>query len=179
MPLRGSSPKRYAEALLDLADERGAVAEWRESLERLAGTLDRETLRLLAAPRVSLAARRAALERALAGEPVGARALLLNLLERDRITLFPDVVRAFRDLLDAREGIVKAVVTTAVPLDEAARRDLVARIEKATERKLRPTFAVDPGILGGSIVRVGDHQVDASLRGRLARLREHLAGTAA
>lgn len=178
MPLRGSSPKRYAEALLELADERRAVAQWRASLERLASTVDRETLRLLGAPRVSFATRRAALERAIAEEPVGVRALLLHLLERDRLTRFPDIVRAFRDLLDAREGIVKGVITTAVPLDESARRELLARLEKATGRKLRATFAVDPAILGGTIVRLGDRQVDASLRGRLARLREHLAGTA-
>lgn len=178
MALRGASARRYAEAVLELADERRAVAAWTTSLDRVAAALDRDTLRLLASPSIASADRRAALERACEREPAGVRALLLNLLERDRILLFPEIVRAFHDLLDARAGIGKAVVTTALPLDDRAQRDLVARLEKATGRKLRASFAVDPAMLGGTIVRVGDHQVDASLRGRLARLRAHLAGTA-
>ncbi len=177
MALAGSSARRYAQAMLELAEERRSVDEWRASLDRVAAALDRETLRVLASPSISMARRRTALERASAQEPAGIRALLMQLLARGRIVIFPNIVRAFHDLLDAREGIVKGVVTTAVPIDERARRGLVGELEKTTGRKLRATFSVDPAILGGTIVRLGDRLIDASIRGKLAALRERLVTT--
>lgn len=179
MALGGSSARRFAEAALALAVEQNAVDSWRGSLDRVAAALAGATLRLLRAPSISLAARRRALEEAVAGEPAGVRALLEMLLERDRIALLPDVARTYRELLDARAGVEKAVLTTAVPLDEAARRDLVARLERLTDKKLRATFSVDADALGGVVVRIGDHQVDGSVRTRLALLREQLAGRTA
>lgn len=175
MALRGASARRYAEALLELALEQGELDAWRASLERATAALSGDTLRLLRSPSISLATRSKALEEATAGEPGGIRGLLFTLLERDALRLLPDIRRSFEDLIDAREGIEKAVITTAVPLAEAERQDLVARLERETGRTLRPTFRVDPAILGGALVRVGDHQVDGSLRTRLAQLRERLA----
>lgn len=175
MALGGASAKRFAEAALALAVEQDAVDAWRDSLVRVAAAVSGAGMRLLRAPSISLAARRRALAEAVAGEPPGVRALLAMLLQRGRIALLPDIVRAYQELLDARAGIEKAVITTAVPLDEAARRDLVARLERLSGKKLRATFTVEAAALGGVVVRIGDHQVDGSVRTRLALLREQLA----
>lgn len=175
MALTGSTPKRYAEALLDLAEQQDAVEEWRTSVDRVAASLSGDVLRMLASPAYPLQARRSALELATAGEPAAVRSLLVTLLERDRIGLLPAVARAFRDLLDARAGIEKAVMTTAVPLDESERRALVRRLESSSGRKLRARFEVDPSIVGGMLVRIGDHQLDGSVRTRLAVMRQRLA----
>lgn len=176
--LRGSTARRYAEAILDLALERNELAEWRDGLDRVVASLPADTLRLLANPSLGVAARRAALEAAARDLPSGVRALLLTLLERERIRALPDIARAFHDLLDAREGIEKALITTAAPLADDDQKALVRRLEEQTERKLRAAFAVEPGLLGGALVRIGDREIDGSLRTRLALLREQLAATA-
>lgn len=175
MPLAGSTAKRYAEALLELAVESADVDAFSAALERIARAVGPEALRLLAAPSFPLAARQAALEHATAGEPSVIRTLLETLLVRRRIALLPAIARAYRDLLDEREGIVKVVITTAIPLDQPWRREIMGRLEREIGRRLRARFTVDPAIQGGLVVRIGDHQVDGSVHTRLAVLRQQLA----
>lgn len=175
MPTAGSAAKRYAEALLDLATDQRPAEEWGVSLDRVASAFSGESLRLLSSPAVPFETRRTALERATEAEAAGVRALLVTLLERERIALLPAVNRAYHDLLDARAGIEKALFTTAVALEEAEREALVERLERVSGRRLRASFAVDPAILGGMLVRIGDHQIDGSVRTRLALLGERLA----
>ena len=171
----GSSAKRYAEAILELATAQRNVEEWTASLDRVTAGLAPEALRLLGAPTFPLEARRRALESVSAKEPSGVRALLHTLLEPKRIALLPRITRAFHDLLDARAGIEKAVIVTAIPLAEPERTALLTKLERASGKKLRATFEVDPKIMGGVVVRIGDHQVDGSVLTRLAVLRQHVA----
>jgi F-type H+-transporting ATPase subunit delta len=96
-------------------------------------------------------------------------------LEGDRIALVPQIALAFGDLVDRREGIAKARITTAVPIDEAARRELVRRLERESGRKLRATFAVDPTLIAGAKVQIGDHLIDSSVRAKLTALGRQLA----
>jgi F-type H+-transporting ATPase subunit delta len=116
-----------------------------------------------------------ALTSALAGEPTPVRSLVVLLLEKDRIALVPQIALAFGDLVDRRDGIAKARITTAVPLDEAARRELVSRLERESGRKLRATFAVDPTLIGGAKVQIGDHLIDSSIDAKLTALGRQLA----
>ncbi len=175
MPLTGSAAKRYAEAFLDLAEERRAVDESAAALGRMAEALSGEAFRLLASPEHPIDSRRRALELVTASEPALVRALLFTLLERGRIALLPAIARAHRDLLDARAGVEKAVITTATELDESERRALVERLERASGKTLRATFAADPSLIGGVLLRIGDHQLDGSVRTRLAVMRDRLA----
>jgi F-type H+-transporting ATPase subunit delta len=116
-----------------------------------------------------------ALTSAIESEPDVVRSLLILLLESDRIALVPQIALAFGDLVDQREGIAKARITTAVPLDEPARRELVRRLERESGRKLRATFAVDPTLIGGAKVQVGDHLIDSSVQAQLIALGRQLA----
>ena len=175
MALSGSAARRYAEALVELATTERALGELRASLEKLAPAFDRVTVAGLRDPSVPLKQRVEALTSALGGEPDVVRSLLLLLLETDRIALVPQIALAFGDLVDQREGIAKARITTAVPLDEAARRDLVRRLERESGRKLRATFAVDPALIGGAKVQIGDHLIDSSVRAKLTALGRQLA----
>ena len=176
MALSGSAARRYAEALLDIATSEGAVAPFRASLERLAAAIGIEAIRALRDPRAPLARRRAALDAATKSEPQAIRAVLALLLARDRIALLPGIARAFGELVDRREGIAKARITTPVELSEREQRDLVARLERASGTRIRAIFAVDPALIGGATVQLGDHLVDASLRAQLASLARTLAG---
>src|SRR6266568_606004 len=144
MALSGSSARRYAEALLGLAPHERTVGEVRASLEKLGPVFDRVTIAGLRDPSVPMKQRVEALSSAVKGEPEVIRSLLVLLLESDRIALVPQIALAFGDLVDQREGIAKARITTAVPIDEPARRELVRRLERDSGTKLRATFAVDP-----------------------------------
>ena len=175
MALSGSAARRYAEALLALAPDERTVLAFRASLEKLAPVFDRVTIASLRDPSVPMKQRVEALSSALGGEPGPVRSLLILLLEKDRIALVPQIALAFGDLVDRREGIAKARITTAVPLDEAARRDLVRRLEQTSGVKLRASFAVDPTLIGGARVQIGDHLIDSSVYAKLTALGRQLA----
>jgi F-type H+-transporting ATPase subunit delta len=175
MPVSGSAARRYAEALLSLAANEQAVRQYRASLEQVAPVFDRMTIAGLRDPAVPLKQRQEAIAAALTDEPAEIRSLVLLLLERDRLALVPHIARAFGDLVDRREGIAKALVTTAVPLDDGERADVVRRLERASGQKVRATFAVDPMLIGGAKVQIGDHLIDSSLYARLAALGRQIA----
>ncbi len=176
MALGGSSARRYAEALLDIATGETAVPAYRASLDRVRDAFGPDVVRALRDPRLPLQRRRAALNAATKDEPNAVRAVFDLLLVRDRLALVPDIARAFADLVDRREGIVKAKITTPIELEVRAREDLVRRLERATGRKVRATFAVDAALLGGAKVQLGDRLIDSSLRAQLSALARQLAG---
>ena len=175
MALSGSAARRYAEALLALSPNERAVAELRSSLEKLAPVFDRITVAGLRDPSVPMKQRVDALTAALRGEPDVVRSLMVLLLESDRIALVPQIALAFGDLVDRREGVAKARITTAVPVREAEQGELVRRLERESGRKLRATFAVDPALIGGAKVQIGDHLIDSSVHARLIALGRQLA----
>jgi F-type H+-transporting ATPase subunit delta len=175
LALSGSAARRYAEALLALAPDERSVASLRTSLEKLAPVFDRTTIASLRDPSVPMRQRVEALGSALAGEPVTVRSLLVLLLEKDRIALVPQIALAFGDLVDRREGVAKARITTAIPLKETEQSELVRRLERESGRKLRATFAVDPALIGGAKVQIGDHLIDSSVYAKLTALGRQLA----
>jgi len=77
---------------------------------------------------------------------------------------------------EQREGIVRARVTTAVAIDDPRRADVVRRLERSSGKKVRATFAVDPSLIGGTRVQLGDRLVDTSLATQLQELKRSLAG---
>ncbi len=175
MALTGSSARRYAEALYQIATSENAVDEFATSFERLHGALGGEILRALRNPGVPVRSRRAAIDAATADEPKAIRSLLRLLLERERIALFPKIAVAYADLVERRAGIVKGRITTAKELGASEREDLVRRLERSSGKKIRATFAVDASLIGGAKVQIGDRLIDSSLKAQLAELERELA----
>ena len=137
--LSGSSARRYAEALLQIATTEKAEEEFAASFERLRQALGGEILRALRNPGVPLRARQAAIEAATAAEPKAIRSLLGLLLERERVALFPQIALAYADLVERRAGIVKGRITTATELSTRERdlreqHDALA-LEQETEQR--------------------------------------------
>ena len=176
MALSGSAARRYAEAIFDLAAADKAVDAYRASLDALAAAITPPVIRALRDPSVPVKRRLAAVDAATTGQPRAIRSALLLLEQRDRIALLPAIAREFGDLVDRRAGIMKAKITTAMPLDDAQRKTVVQRLEKSSGKKLRATFAVDEDLIGGARVQLGDHLIDSSVRAQLAALRSQLAG---
>ncbi len=177
MALSGSAPRRYAEAILDLATAENAVDAYRASLDSLAAGLSPQSIRALRNPSVPVRQRLAAVTAATKGHPRAIGSLLLLLEQRDRIALLPDIARAFGDLVDRRAGIVKAKITTAVALDAPAQGAFVARLEQSSGRTLKATFAIDDSLIGGAQIQLGDHLIDTSVRAQLNALRTQLSGS--
>jgi F-type H+-transporting ATPase subunit delta len=96
------------------------------------------------------------------------------LLTRRRIALLPAISAEYERLLDAARGVVAATVTSATPLEAADEDALRQRVETMTGRTVRLAAVVDPSLIGGLTLQVGDRLLDASVRGRLERLRSQL-----
>lgn len=174
MALGGSAARRYAEAMLDIAVSEGGFAAYRPAFEALGG-IDRAALQMLRDPSVPLERRLAGAAATTRGLPHAMQGLVALLVRKGRIELLPQVAAAYSDLVDEREGVAKARITTAVLQGPADRDRIVERLEATTGKRIRATFAIDPELMGGARVQVGDHLVDASLRARLSSLREQLA----
>jgi F-type H+-transporting ATPase subunit delta len=180
MPLTRSTARRYAEAAFEIAVRDDAMATWQAALERaeerLAGA---EVMRLMTNPAIAATDRIGVLGRILGEDLATApRNLLALLVQRGRFELLPDVIREFRRLQRRREGIVEARVTSAAALDPADVDAIEARLTALTGQRVELSLSVDPGLLGGLQVRVGDRLIYASIRGRLERLRNTFAGSA-
>ena len=174
MAQSGSAARRYAEAMYDLALEEHAVDAYRASLDGLAGGFGPATLRALRDPSVPMKQRQSAIAAAAAGHPQAIRSLLVLLSQRDRLPLLPAIASAFGDHVDKRAGIAKAKITTAVELDQGQQRSFVERLERVSGKKLKATFHIDAGLIGGAKVQVGDHLLDPSVKARLDALRTQL-----
>jgi F-type H+-transporting ATPase subunit delta len=177
MPTPRSTARRYAEAALSIAERDDSLGTWVAALETATGRLGApELMRVLADPALSFDARRSVAERVM-GDVVtgGPRNLVLLLVRRGRIELLPEVAAQLRRLYDQRQGIVKATVTSASPLTDADVSALRDRLAGMTGGHVDLSLQVDPDILGGVMVRIGDRLIDGSVRGRLERLRTRLA----
>jgi F-type H+-transporting ATPase subunit delta len=104
------------------------------------------------------------------------RNFIALLIRNDRIAHVREVAQAYRAELEARQGIREAEILTARELGEEERAELLAGVAKLAGGKVKASFKLDKSILGGTIVRVGSTVYDGSVKGRLERLREELAG---
>lgn len=176
MARRDTAPRRYAEAAFEVGLRDGTVETWRRELDQAAVTLDTGTLEeTLANPAMPLDQRVAAAGQIFRGLSRPVLNLVLLLLKRGRIEQLPRVAAEFRRLDDKRNGVTHATATSAAPLGPDEVRAITARLEQLTGGTIVLETSVDPDLLGGVVVRVGDRLIDGSVRGRLERLRQRLA----
>ena len=180
MARRDTAPRRYAEAAFEVALRDGNVEAWRTDLDTASAVIgDAAVGHSLANPAVPLETRWAAVQGALGGTvSPGALNLIGLLLRRGRIEQLPRVADQFRRLDNARQGITIATATSAAPLSPDEVRAVTGRLEGMTGGPIDLDLQVDPSLLGGLVVRVGDRLIDGSVRGRLERLRNQLASGA-
>jgi F-type H+-transporting ATPase subunit delta len=168
--------RTYARALLEAAKEHGRMHEVRQELtDFVAATKDVPELgALLENPELDRPLKRAALEELLGDSDELVRNFLLLLVAKGRIAELDEVAREFERLVAAEERRLELELTTAVELSDDEARELVAQIERAAGRKVEARRGVDPSLIGGLVLQVGSLRVDASVRGRLERLRREL-----
>lgn len=177
---RDGVAKRYAAAVFELAREQGDFDEWASELDTLATVLSNpEVEAVLANTRVRSQEKDALLRHLLAGLRPAAINLARLLVANRRVSYAPAIRDAYRAKLDEQRGIVHARVTTAVPLSEQEKERLADRLAEITGGRVELEAAVDPAILGGLIVRIGDRLIDGSTRAKLLALRRRLQGAVA
>jgi F-type H+-transporting ATPase subunit delta len=169
--------RRYAKALFHLARDRGEVdAVWAD----ITGLLDlhqrsADFRMLLEHPLMPPDRRRAALDQLSRGRLNEITGRFLGLLEeKRRLSLLPDIGEAFRGLWYEHQGRLRAFVSSAHPLAPAQAESITERIGRRWGRRVEATFTVDPGLVGGFRVQVGDHIVDASVTAQLERAKHQL-----
>ena len=169
--------RRYGRALLDVAGREGRAAALalRDELRGFVALVSGHAglHRALRHPGLSAEPRRRLLS-AVAAQ-AGATPLLRRLLDllasRERLSLLPDVAEAYAEAANAAHGVVSAEALSAVGLGDAERQALAGALGQTVELRTR----VDPDLVGGVLVRVGDKTYDGTVRARLAALRRRLA----
>ena len=171
--------KRYAEAVLDLARERGTFDAWQRDIARLAELMtDRQAGPYFANPGVPEARKLALIDQVLADAQPEAHNLARLLVERGRLADAPQIARLYNDGLLAERGIAIAEVTTAEPLGPAEQAAVQEQLARVVGKTVELRLHVDESIIGGIIARVGDQLIDGSVTSQLLRLRARLAASA-
>lgn len=165
---------RYATAVLNLSLERKMAEKVNDDMLLITETIanSKELKRLLSSPVVKAKAKRDALEK-IFGKKISAIGLGLidQLIENKRLPYLVDVAKQYTIIYNHHIGSQKALVTTAVPLTEKLKKKVLEKVKEIVGKEVTVENVVNPEILGGFILRVGDKQYDASFTGKLNKLR--------
>jgi len=168
--------RNYAEALFQLGERSGNVELYANLLDAVAAAVE-QTPRveaILMSPRIPKAEKAQLLGGALRDTPREFVLFLQALVRRGRQQILRPVATEYMNLLDQKLDRVRAGVTLARTPDEKLKRNIQDSLSRQLGKQVIPAFSVDPEILGGAIVRVGERVLDGSLRRRMTKLRRHL-----
>ncbi len=171
-----SIARNYAEALFTLAQKNGNIDAFTAWIEALSGAIQAlpKVQAALLSPKVPKATKTRLLTDAVAGAPGEFIHFLAAVVKRGRQVLLPAIATAFYQLNDVRLNRVRAGVILAREPDEQLKEQIKRSLEEQLGKEVIPTFSVDPDILGGAIVRLGDRVLDGSVKRRIVRLRRQL-----
>jgi F-type H+-transporting ATPase subunit delta len=174
-----SASLQYANALADIAMAQGAAEKTAEQLVGF-GALYAESAELrnfLASPAVTGEAKHRVIGKLLAR--VGGSKIVQNFLfvvaDHHRTHVLPEMIAAFQQVIRQRQGIMEAQISSAVELSKTQKAEMEFTLERLTGKRVEAKFSLEPNLLGGAVVRVGDTVYDGSLRSRLNELRARLA----
>ncbi|GBC97167.1 ATP synthase subunit delta [bacterium HR16] len=173
----GKVARRYARALFNAAVRTQAVEAVNEALQQLLDTLREQPplQRLLLNPLIPRERKQQMVQESIGRQTHPLLASLLNVLvDKRRERLLPEVAREFSDLRDEHLGIVRVQATTAYPLDSQQEEALIRSLGQRTGKTVVLETHVDPSLIGGIVVRIGDTIIDGSVRGQLLRLKQYL-----
>jgi F-type H+-transporting ATPase subunit delta len=170
--------RNYAEALVNVAAKDGQVDAVLDELDEFVADMfgpDRPYARVLVAPTIPTADKDRILVQAFQGQASSILMRFLRVLNgHGRLALLPQVARSARDLWDRRQNRVHVTVRSAAPLDEAQQGTLRDRLGRMIAATPVVHWQVDPDLIGGLVVQVGDQVYDASIRNGLRQLRRRL-----
>ena len=174
-----SASLQYANALADVALQQGAADQVLNQLNDFAGAYaeSAELRNLLATPSVTAKEKRAVVEKLSArlGASKIVRNFLFLIVDHRRTLMIPELAKTFQSVIRERQGFAEATVVSAAEMSDVQKRNLMQSLEKKTGKKIEAKYAIDKGLFGGVVVRIGDTVYDGSLRYRLNEMRAKLA----
>jgi F-type H+-transporting ATPase subunit delta len=170
----------YSRALFEVAQEQGTLGVVREQLGQFADAVadDRELQVFFFSPYFSTEEKKDGLTKAIEGADDGFLNFLELLVEKHRMPAIFRIRRAYEQLWEHENKLLPVEITSAVELDDEIARRIGDQIGEQTGQKVELTKTVDPEILGGLVLRVGNSILDASIRNRLDNLRKNVAKAA-
>ena len=168
---------RYAHALFLVTERRGETARALEDLQGVHELLKPGTRAggFFSSPEVRMLEKREALRRAFDRRALPIVIVFIDLLLRKtRLRELPTVLAEFRDLVERAQGIQRAHVVSAVPLTKEELARLVPELERVTHGRIQMTTEVDPEVVGGALVRIGDRVIDRTVKTLLEAVSKQL-----
>ncbi len=169
--------RRYARALFEVALKQGQLQQTADELNSLRTLLEQssELRAFFYSPLIPRDRKITRLREALSARLQPHTMRLLELLvEKRREKFLEAVCDEFRRLQEAHMGVVRATIESATPLTETEQNALIQKLQQSTGKTIIPTFEVNPALIGGVRVQMGDYQIDGTLRGALDRLRDQI-----
>jgi len=170
--------RRYAKALVQLAAEEAAVDKFHGELEQVEAlfTAHPELGSLLSNPAYGIEAKLETIKEVAAKLSLSGTIsnFLLLLQERNRMVCLPAISTCYSILADEISGVVRPVITSALPLGDAQIAGIKAALEKSTGKKVNLTVEIDPALIGGVVTKIGDKVLDGSVKTQLTRIEDIL-----
>lgn len=164
---------RYARAIFDLAKDQnatdGVFSELKQVKETVSGSKDLQDL--LSTPLVNATVKKSSLKAVFPKASASLQGLFDSLVDNKRIEILADVADSYIAIYKQDKGSQVATVTTAVPLDAALETQILAKVKTLTGKEASLENIVDESIIGGFVLRIGDLQYNASVAGKLAKLK--------
>jgi ATP synthase F1 delta subunit len=170
----------YSRALFDVAKEHDVLDEVHEQLGQFADELDknRDLQVFFFSPYFSSQEKKDGIRKMIEGADEYFVRFLELLAERHRMPAIFRIRRDFDELYAEERKLLPVTITSAVELDKDTIKEITSKIEEQTGRKVELSTKVDPGVIGGLVMRVGNVVMDGSIRSRLERLRKQVAKAA-
>jgi len=173
---KSPSPRRYAQAVFQIALETGGLLTWADDLRTLSLAVESEEMAgLLDAPHVPVGRKAEAIAQTMGDSVNGlARNLLALLASRNQAHILPGVLDEYERLVDEHGGVERAVVISAVDLEDEQKESVTGFLTELVGKDVRLTTVVQSQVLGGLVARVGDRVVDGSVRSKLREMRRSI-----
>jgi F-type H+-transporting ATPase subunit delta len=168
----------YAEAAFRLAQQQGALPQWSQMLGLVSQVAaDPQMAAALDNPKLTAADKEALLLK-VCGDRLDnyGRNFVRVLVDADRIGVLPQIAALFDGLRDDAEGVARARIDTAFPLTDSELADIRAGLERHFGKKIEATVSVDPELIGGARITVGDTVIDGTVQAKLAAMESRLRG---
>ena len=168
---------RYAKAILDMANSSGVMQEVYNDMVLISSTIkeNEELNTFIQSPTVPVAVKESALTEVFGTTNGLTKGLFHLLFENKRFEILHDIASQYIIQSDVLNGLQVAVVTTAIPLDADLEVKVINKIKEFSDKKITIKNIIDPSIIGGFVLRVGDKQYNASVANRLQVLKRELS----
>lgn len=167
---------RYAKAMLDISSEKQNADAINSDMILIADSVSQsaDLKTFLSNPIIKGNVKLSALNAVFATVSPQTKELFKVLLTNKRFDILPAIATKFQELYDEKRGVQKAVVTTAIAMDQAMETLVLNKIKQISTKEVTIENIVDPAILGGFILRIGDQQYNASIANKLQALKREL-----